>query len=170
MPVSSIKIDVDRATYLTWSRAMANMSRQFSVPLVPVGPVAGLPPLPSTISFTGLDLLNDVGRAATRPDVVDDPERLFAFLRYASKISTSAPNLRLRSNGSIRDRHKAAVLSDEIGSGFALLVAGRVLGTSIFLDLHDAIRRGLVATPAPNAVVPDFVGVSDSVSPTIHSS
>ena len=66
MPVSSIRMDVDRATYVTWSGAMANMARPFSVPLVRVGPVPGLPQLPSRLSFTGLGLLTDVGMGATR--------------------------------------------------------------------------------------------------------
>ena len=51
-------------------------------------------------------------------------------------------------------------MSDEIGSGFALLAAGQILGTTVFLDLHDGVRRGLVATPAPNSLVPDFIGLS----------
>jgi hypothetical protein len=49
-------------------------------------------------------------------------------------------------------------LSDEIGSGFALLVAGQTLGTTVFLDTADAIRRRLVRTQAPNSLVPDYIG------------
>lgn len=159
MPVSSIRIGVDRATYIAWSRAMANLSRTFSVPVQTVGPVSALPPIPPTLSFTGVELLNDVGRACTRPDVSDDPERFFALFRYATKISRSVPNLRLASNGAIRDRHKAAVLSDEIGCGFAFLVASRLLGTSVFLDLHDAVARGLVSTSSPNSLMPDYIAL-----------
>lgn len=160
MPISSIRIDVDQPTFQSWSRAMINLSRSFSIPLVPVPPLGGLfPVLPSHLTFTGVDLLNEVGRAATRPEITDDPERLFALFRYGTKIGTNIPNLRLRDRSYIRDFHKKAVLSDELGSGFALLAAGRLLGVSIFLDLHNALRQRLVSTKAPRSTVPDYVGL-----------
>jgi hypothetical protein len=46
-----------------------------------------------------------------------------------------------------------------LGSGFALLVAERLLGVSLFLDLHHAIDLSLVATSAPNSSTPDYIGL-----------
>lgn len=114
-----------------------------------------------------MDLLNEVDRAATRPEIIDDPDRLFALFRYGTKIGRNTPNIRLNNRTYIRDLHKKAVLSDELGSGFALLAAGRFLGASLFLDLHNAIRRGCVNTPAPNFTVPDYVGLYGPGSSTV---
>lgn len=137
---------------------MANAARTFSVPIVVLQAIAGVAP-PQTLQFSGVDLLNAIGRAMTRPDAIDDPDRLFALFRYGTKISNQVPNFRLSSARRIRDIHKGSVLSDEVGAGFAFLFASNVLGTAIFLDLPDAIRRGEIIRPAPKSTVPDYIGL-----------
>lgn len=158
MAISTIQIDVDQQTFQNWSLAMTNLARSFTVPINVVTPISGVT-VPSSISFTGVELLNEIGRAATRPDVIDDPDRLFALFRYGTKVASQTPNFRLSTARRIRDIHKSSVLSDEVGAGFALLFASRVLGASIFLDLPDAVRRRRITTPAPKSVVPDYVGL-----------
>src|ERR1051326_1621076 len=135
---------------------MSNLARTFSVPIDVLTPIPGVA-LPSSLSFTGVELLNEVGRAATRPDVIDDPDRLFALFRYGTKVSAHRPNFRLSHQRRLRDIHKSSVLSDEVGGGCAVLFASRVLGASLFLDLPDAIRRGRVRPVAPKSTVPDYI-------------
>jgi hypothetical protein len=158
MAISSIQIDVDQQTFQSWSLAMANLAQSFTVPINVVTAISGVT-VPSSISFTGVELLNEVGRAATRPDAIDDPDRLFALFRYGTKVASQTPNFRLSTSRRIRDIHKSSVLSDEVGAGFALLFASRILGASIFLDLADAVRRRRITTPAPKSLVPDYVGL-----------
>src|SRR5690349_7075251 len=129
MPISTIKIDVDQATFDNWAQAMANAARNFTVPSTALQLIPGVQ-LPPVLQFSGVDLLNEVGRATTRPDVIDDPDRLFALFRYGTKISNQIPNFRLSNARRLRDIHKSSVLSDELGAGFALLFASRVLGAS----------------------------------------
>jgi len=38
------------------------------------------------------------------------------------------------------DPHEKKVLSDEIGCGISFLICSRILATSVYLDLCDAIR------------------------------
>lgn len=96
MPISTIRIDVDQQTFDNWSLAMGNLAQSFTVPVNEVTPIPGVT-LPSSLSFSGVELLNEVGRAATRPDIVDDPDRLFALFRYGTKIATQTPNFGLSS-------------------------------------------------------------------------
>ena len=158
MPISSIIIDTDETTFQNWSQAMANLARSFVVCINVVDAIPGVL-IPPTLNFTGVELLNEVGRAATRPDIIDDPDRLFALFRYGTKISDNTPNFRLSAIRRLRDIHKGSVLSDEIGAGFALLFASRVLGATVFMDLPDAIRRGRIKTVAPKSKVPDYIGL-----------
>jgi hypothetical protein len=167
MPISSIKVDVDQATFRNWSMAMINLSRTFTIRVVPAPPLGSLPPLPRELSFTGVDLMNQVGHATTRLEVINDPDRLFALFRYGTKIGKRTPNISLSSETYISDPHKKAVLSDELGSGFALLAAERILGVSLFLDLHHAIDLSLVATGAPNSSIPDYIGLYGPNSTTV---
>lgn len=166
MAISAIQIDVDQQTFQSWSLALANLTQQFTVPIAVISPVTGAT-VPASMSFTGVELLNEVGRAATRPDVIDDPDRLFALFRYGTKVASQTPNFRLSTARRIRDIHKSSVLSDELGAGFAMLFASRILGATIFLDLLDAVRRRRIKTPAPKSVVPDYVGLYGPNNSTI---
>jgi hypothetical protein len=78
-----------------------------------VSPIPGLPAPAPSISFSGLELLKWVGQACTRPHVHDDPERLFALLRYATRIRARGSNPVLHQDLRELDSHKKKVLSDE---------------------------------------------------------
>ncbi len=164
MPVTFVELGVDRTTFIQWSNMLSGLRQMYSVPLQYVGTVSGLTSPPQTLQFTGLDLLLDIGRACTRPEINDDPERLFAIFRYATKISSSMssnnPNLRLVSQVADMDIHKKKVLSDEFGCGFAFIVARRLFNADIFLDTFTAMRLGILNTSSPRSQQPDYFSVS----------
>ena len=158
MPNTFTEIGVDKGTFLRWLNVFSDLQRVYEVPFRKVGSLPALSSLPPTLRFTGLDLLLDVGRACTRPEMVDDPERLFALFRYATKISTGDPNMRLTSQVSEMDTHKKKVLSDEFGCGFAFLAARRLLNTTMFLDTTTAVRGRWIGTASPKSRQPDYIG------------
>ena len=158
MPITFTEFSVDKGTFLRWRNIFSDLQRVYEVPLRAVGSLPALPSLPPTLRFSGLDLLLDAGLACTRPEMVDDPERFFAFFRYATKISTSHSNMKLTSEVSDMDTHKKKVLSDEFGCGFAFLAARRLLNTHMFLDTTTALRQGLVTTASPKSQQPDYIG------------
>lgn len=156
MGAHNIRVRVDKATLKKWAGALAPLRRRFVVPLVPIGNVAGLPALPTGIGFSGLKLLQDVGLATTRPNVLDDPARHFALLKYASSLSDVA-KFALHRDAKKADAHKKKVASDEFGCGFAFLVARRVLNAKHFLDLRTAVDDGIVALPTAISKQPDYI-------------
>lgn len=158
MPITATEFSVDKGTFLRWWNIFSDLQHLYEVPLQAVGSLPALPSLPPTVRFTGLELLLDVGLACTRPELADDPERLFALFRYATKISTGDPNMKLISEVSDMDTHKKKVLSDEFGCGFAFLVARHLLNTYKFLDTKTALRQGLVKTASPKSQQPDYIG------------
>ena len=159
MAVSSIVMTVDRPTYQNWARSVKNLSRSFTISVNLVGHIPGFHLHDKTLQFTGLELLSEVGRACTRPHIVDDPDRLFAFFRYATKIANMS-DFRLDSALSDLDTHKKRILSDEIGCGFSFMVARRMLNYDQFLDLKDAVGKGLITTCASRYLQPDYIGQS----------
>ncbi len=159
MAVSRIQIEVDRNTYLNWVQAFGRLRLSSSVDLQLVGTIAGIPTPPPQVQFTGFELLEAIGLACTRPHVTDDPERLFALLKYCTKLARLASNFRLVSDVGQLDPHKKKVLSDEFGCGFAILTCGKWLGTRLYLDLHEAVTRGFVSTSASVSRQPDYLAM-----------
>jgi hypothetical protein len=82
-----------------------------------------------------------VGRACSRLERRDDPAKLFALLKYGTAMA-SGSDLRLLDEQEDLDSHKKKVLSDEVGSGMALLVAEQTYGRTRWLDFETAQRRG----------------------------
>src|SRR4051812_48438865 len=114
MPVQSISIRVDGNTFRRWAFSMNALRATYRVPVVSVGDVSGLPALKEKVRFSGLRLLNEVGLAASRPEVLHDPARHFAVLKYATSIASS-PHFLLHRELPRVDQHKRKVLSDEMG-------------------------------------------------------
>ena len=137
------------------------------MPVQAVGNLPALPSLPACVRFSGLELLLDVGRACTRPEMVDDPETLFALFRYVTKISKYNGNMKLVNDVSNLDTHKKKVLSDEFGCGFSFLVSRRLLGTKLFLDTSTAIQEGWIRTTSSKSQRPDYVGWSSRNNPLV---
>jgi hypothetical protein len=156
MPTHSISIRVDKSTFQTWARSMAVLRTQWQVPVAGVDDVSALPPLPARYRFSGLKLLREVGLAASRPDVLADRARHFAILRSATAIAEGDRFLLVQELAR-SDAHKKQVLSDEVGSGFALLIARKLLGARRFMDLRVALDDGLVVLDLPRAEQPDYV-------------
>ncbi len=157
MALTALRLEVDSGTFARWSKALTGLSRSFSIPVELVGPIPGLSTPPSSIQFSGLELLRWVGQACTRPHIHDDPERLFALLRYATRIRSKGGNPVLHEELRELDSHKKKVLSDELGCGFSFLVANRLLNARHFLDLKEAIGRYMVRTNAPKSRQPDYI-------------
>ncbi len=139
---------------------LSDLRRVYTVPLRVVNNAPMPASLPQNLQFTGLELLLDVGLACTRPEMTDDPERLFALLRYGTKLSPANTNLRLKGSVAELDSHKKKVLSDEFGCGFAFLAARRLLNTSVFLDTTTARRQGLLTTTSTKSQQPDYIGMN----------
>ena len=112
-----IRISVDRETGSRWLRAIQNLRRIYTVPVVATSAIPGLPTPPRAIAVAGERLLLDIGRAASRPEATDDPARLFGVFRYASSISGAHSTLTLAADYHGLDTHKKKVLSDEFGCG-----------------------------------------------------
>jgi len=106
---------------------------------------------------TGERLLLEVGRACARPEILEDPGRLFAVLRYASAVSTRYRVFTIAEPFWRLDTHKKKVLSDEFGCGAAFLLAGELFGAATIIDLETAVVNGLIATLAPKSRRPDYV-------------
>jgi hypothetical protein len=151
-----IRIRVDRTTLRQWAAALTPLRRRYVVPVVSVGDVSGLPPIPGAIGFTGLKLLQEVGLATTRPNVLDDPARHFALLKYATSLADT-DKFALHREAKHIDAHKKRVASDEFGCGFAFLFARRVLEVKHFLDLRTAVNDGLVQLPTALSKQPDYI-------------
>lgn len=157
MPTHAISIRVDKKTFQKWARSMATLRTQWQVPVTGIDDVTKLPTLPARYRFSGLKLLREVGlAAASRSDVLNDPARHFAILKYATAIADGDRFL-LVSDLARSDSHKKKVLSDEMGAGFAFLVARELLGARRFLDLRMALDDGLVQLAVPRAEQPDYV-------------
>ena len=157
MSITSVKLLCGRSTLLRWIKIIRGLTVRYKVPVQGVGDLSALPQLPPDVAFSGLELLLDVGRACTRPEVSDDPERLFALFRYATKICADNENMRLSNVVYDMDTHKKKVLSDEFGCGFSFLISRHLLGTSVFLDTSTAIRRGWVQTESSRSKQPDYL-------------
>jgi hypothetical protein len=157
MALTALRMEVDSATFVNWSTALTSLSNNFSVPIQVLTPIPGLSKPPSSIACSGLELLKWVGQACTRPHIHDDPERLFALLRYATRIRSRASNPVLHRDLRDLDSHKKKVLSDELGCGFSFLVANRLLNADNFLDLKEAIGRYMVRTSAAKSRQPDYI-------------
>ncbi len=160
MALTALRLEVDSKTFVNWLKALTGLSTVFSAPIQLIDPIPGLALPPTSISFTGLELLRWVGQACTRPHVHDDPERLFALLRYATRIRSRGGNPVLHQDLRELDSHKKKVLSDELGCGFSFLVAKRVLQACNFLDLKEAIGRSMVTTTAPKSRQPDYIATN----------
>lgn len=162
MALTALRLEVDSKTFLNWSKALTSLSTVYSTSIEVVSPIPGLAAPPPSISFSGLELLKWVGQACTRPHVHDDPERLFALLRYATRIRARGTNPVLDQGLRELDSHKKKVLSDELGCGFSFLVAARLLKARHFLDLREAIGRYMVRTSAPKSRQPDYIATTHS--------
>jgi hypothetical protein len=167
MALTALRLEVDSRTFVNWSKALTDLSKVFSAPIQVVSAIPGLPSPPASISFSGLELLKWVGQACTRPHIHDDPERLFALLRYATRIRGRGTNPVLHHELRELDSHKKKVLSDELGCGFSFLVANRLLKARNFLDLKEAIGRYMVRTTAPKTRQPDYIATNHSGSKLI---
>lgn len=97
--------------------------------------------------------------AASKPDVLADPAGHFALLRYATAIADGDRFL-LVPELARSDAHKKKVLSDEMGSVFALLIARKLLGARGFMDRRRAIDDDLVVLNVPRAAQPDYVALT----------
>lgn len=162
-PESTITVALPATAFANLSSALQNAGREFSVSLVPVGDCTALGPLPPAVQFTGLELLFAIGRACSRPDVLDDPSRLFALFKYCNVISL-ADEFRLKRDVESVDSHKKKVLSDEFGCGMSFIVGSQCFGANFFLDFSTAVQRGWVATTAPKSRRPDYVTKPSGVS------
>lgn len=158
MPVQSITMSVDGKTFRTWALAMHALRAVFRVPVVTVGDVSGLPRVTSRLRFSGLRLLNEVGLAASRPELLHDPARHFAVLKYATAIAATDQFL-LDGDIPLVDQHKRKVLSDDMGAGFSFVAARSLLGAGYFLDLNTAVRRGKVVNKGRSRKAPDYVAL-----------
>jgi hypothetical protein len=161
MAVTSITLGVDSGTFQRWMDAFRDLGRVVTAGVETVGlaPVVagGISP---SLDLDVVALLMDIGLACTRPDVEDDPARLFGLLRYAASFSTRSDRLTLRAHLQDDDPHRKRTRSDEVGCGMAILIARRLFGASEFLDVHQAIQRGWVRTSAPRSRQPDYVAVN----------
>jgi len=160
--MADIRIAVDQPTFDQWLSSLVVLRQTYLLPLTFTTPVAGISTPPQSALTTGERLLLDIGRACSRPDVLDDPGRLFAVFRYALAISSRHPVLTLSPSYKGLDTHKKKVLSDEFGCGAAFLIAGELLGANNFLDLETAVAYGLVATTAPRSRRPDYIAPLNS--------
>jgi len=115
--------------------------------------------LPAALQFSGVDLLSAIGRACTRLEDATAPAALFPLLKYVESVAAGG-SLALSDDIEFLDRHKKTVLSDEFGSGAALMVAERLLKTPQLLDVDTGIAMGVVATNAPRSRRPDFFGTT----------
>ncbi|HJU43778.1 MAG TPA: hypothetical protein VJ691_13215 [Vicinamibacterales bacterium] len=122
--------------------------------------------LPTALGFTGVDLLSAIGRACTRPEDATAPSALFPLLKYVESVAASG-SLALSDDIGFLDRHKKTVLSDEFGSGAALMVAERLLKTPKLLDVETGLTMGVVNTNAPRSRRPDFVGTTMESPPRV---
>lgn len=155
-----IAVSVDAATLSKWQTALAILRRSYAIPLTFLPPVQVSPPPPALLLVTGERLLLEVGRASSRLEILDDPGRLFALLKYGLALSDKQPDLTLIQPYRRLDTHKKKVLSDDFGCGAALLAASELFNASDFLDFQTGIARGWVTTKANTARQPDFVGLT----------
>ncbi|MGH7319115.1 MAG: hypothetical protein ACRELA_05755 [Candidatus Rokuibacteriota bacterium] len=164
MPSNEILIRVDSQTFQRCRLNFASLQRSFAVPVAVVGAPLGLPPIPGWVGVSGQRFLLEVGKACWRPDVLDDPGRLFALFKYATAISGRRAVFSLSDSIGDLDTHKKKVLSDELGCGMSFVIASIVYGVSRFLDFENARRLGLVTTSAPRSKQPDYLGDLDDGS------
>ena len=164
MAISNVEIEVDQATFDNWAHSVSALTHPLFIPITVVNPLPPSFAVPPGITFTGMDLLFEIGRACSRPEALDDPGRLFAFFRYATWIATGRPDLRLIRETVHYDSHKKKVLSDEFGCGMSFLVGSSVLGVTYFLDFHTATLLGWIDTHAPRSRQPDYLGICEGSS------
>jgi hypothetical protein len=150
---AQIELTVDSATFARFRNAWAQLAQIRSVPLITHTAVPGFP-LPATLQFSGVDILSAVGRACTRPEDATAPAALFPLLKYVESLAPGGL-LMLSDDIEFLDRHKKTVLSDEFGSGAALMVAERLLQTPQVLDVETGLLLGVVDTDAPRSRRPD---------------
>ncbi len=167
MAVGSIEMTVDAATFRRIADAWSRLPVVYQLPVRAVGTLDPTWEVPANLRFSGLQFLLAVGRACARPEMIDDPARLFALFRYAHLITDRAQRLALKCELRDWDMHKKCVLSDECGCGIAFLAAERVLNVSQFLDLRTAIRSGWVRTSAVKTMQPDYIGVQAGSPPQL---
>lgn len=158
VPVQSISIRVDGKTFRRWTSSMNALRAIYTLPVVAVGSVSGLPPLRQTVKFSGIRLLGEIGLAASRPDMLHNPARHFAVLKYATSLSSCAEFLLHQSIPRV-DQHKRKVLSDDFGAGFSFVAARPLLGATFFLDLKTAILKGKVVRKRGGTQEPDYVAL-----------
>jgi len=154
--VADITISVDNATFDQWTASLSLLQRSYLIPLVFTASIPGVASPPAAVDVTGERLLLDVGRACSRPEILDDPGRLFAVLRYASAVSDRYPVFTLTKPFWRLDTHKKKVLSDEFGCGAAFLLASELFGATTTIDLETAVANGWIATLAPKSRRPDY--------------
>ena len=168
MAANSIAISLDKATFESWQTAFENLLVPRVVSVIPVGDFEIASELPTEVRFTGIRLLLQIGRACSRPEIMEDPSRLFALLKYATALSPGTPVL---SGGGIRDlslafeietldSHKKAVLSDEFGCGMAFEISGQALGTHFYLDVETALREKWIQTSSTRNQRPDYFALT----------
>ena len=154
--MADITISVDNATFDQWTASLSVLQRSYLIPLVFTASIPGVASPPAAVDVTGERLLLDVGRACSRPEILDDPGRLFAVLRYASAVSDRYPVFTLTKPFWRLDTHKKKVLSDEFGCGAAFLLASELFGATTTIDLETAVANGWIATLAPKSRRPDY--------------
>jgi hypothetical protein len=157
MPTQEVRLAVDSATFAKWRDAVANLRRSLTIPIVPVPPLPATLAVPRTLRVTGRRLLLELGNACSRPDVLDDPARLFGLLRYSQAVSIQTPGLTIAREIREYDTHKKAVLSDEFGCAVSFVVARSMFRASRVLDFETACRDQIVNTVARKRDRPDYL-------------
>jgi hypothetical protein len=167
MAVLSISLTLTAGEMSQWLAAATNLLRPLTVPLNAIPPLdPGLPPVPSELTITGLDLPLATGLACTRLESLDNVAPLYALLKYARVFSAGTPGVTLATDIQALDTHKKRVLSDEVGCGMALLTSASLEPGLLFIDTETAIALDLLRTKQTRSRRPDYFAVDPAV-PTV---
>lgn len=155
MAANSVELAVGSATFDRWYKAFGNLLVPRVASVHPVGTFPLSSSMPAVLRFTGLRLLLQIGRACSRPEVVDDPSRLFGLLKYATSLSSgmgllvpsggSSRSLSLRSGIETLDSHKKAVMSDEFGLRNGIRVCQPGIGSGFLSRCRNCFAAALAS-------------------------